>query len=70
MSKIREISSKTLRPNYWVLGLYPSSGVLKTRKQRFGNWMCFRQQVRGETPTVLGPLESVSLSHWIEVSSF
>jgi hypothetical protein len=23
-------------------------GILQTRKQRFGNWICFRPQVRGE----------------------
>jgi hypothetical protein len=27
------------------------------KTQRFGNWICFRPQVRGETPTLLGPLE-------------
>jgi hypothetical protein len=45
--------------NYWVFGLCPSSGILKTRKtQGFGNWTCFLPQVRdGETPTLLGPLE-------------
>jgi hypothetical protein len=36
----------------------------KTR--RFGNWFCFRPQVKvGEkTPTQLGPLERVNLNHW------
>jgi hypothetical protein len=33
--------------NYWVFGLCLSSGILKTRKQRFGNCNCFRPQVRG-----------------------
>jgi hypothetical protein len=29
-----------------------------TRAQRFGNWICFRPQVRGiETPNLLDPLE-------------
>jgi hypothetical protein len=51
--------------NYWVLGLCPSSGILETRKQRFGNWICFRPEVKGETPTLLGPLERANLSHWI-----
>jgi hypothetical protein len=32
--------------NYWVIGLCPSSSILETRKQRFGNWICFRPQVR------------------------
>jgi hypothetical protein len=47
---------------YWVFGLRPSSGILKNRRtQRFGNWICFRPQVRGqETPTQLGPLERAS----------
>jgi hypothetical protein len=50
--------------DYWVFGLCPSSGILKTQKNTtfrklvFGNWICFRLQVRGqETPTQLGPLE-------------
>jgi hypothetical protein len=34
--------------DYWVLGLCPSSGILKNRTQRFGNWICFRPQVRGQ----------------------
>jgi hypothetical protein len=42
--------------NYWVLGLCPSSVILETIKQRFGKWICFRPQVRGETPTLLRPL--------------
>jgi hypothetical protein len=43
--------------NYWVFGLCPSSCIPETRKQRFGNWMCFLPQVRKETPTLLVPLE-------------
>jgi hypothetical protein len=31
------------------------------KTQRFGNWICFRPQVRGETPTLLGPLERANL---------
>jgi hypothetical protein len=51
--------------DYWVFGLCPSSGILKTRRtQRFWNWICFRPEVRGqETPTQLGPLERASLNH-------
>jgi hypothetical protein len=30
---------------------------LKNRIQRFGNWICFRPQVRVETLPLLGPLE-------------
>jgi hypothetical protein len=48
-----------------IFGLFPSSGILETRKQRFGNWMCFRPQVRGETPILLGSLERAYLSHWV-----
>jgi hypothetical protein len=43
--------------NYWVFGLCPSSGIPEKRKQRFGNWICFRPQVKGETFTLLGLLE-------------
>jgi hypothetical protein len=50
--------------DYWVFGLCPSSGILKNRRTRFGNWICFRPQVRGqETPTQLGLLERASLNH-------
>jgi hypothetical protein len=34
------------------------------RIQRFGNWSCFRPKLRGETPTLLGPVERVNLNHW------
>jgi hypothetical protein len=35
---------------------------IKTR--RFGNWICFRPQVKGEkTPTQLGPSERANLNH-------
>jgi hypothetical protein len=38
--------------NYWVLRLCPSSDILKNQRiQLFGNWICFRLQVMGETPT-------------------
>jgi hypothetical protein len=48
--------------DYWVFELCSSSGILKNRRtQRFGNWICFRPQVRGqETPTQLGPLEKLA----------
>jgi hypothetical protein len=45
--------------NYWVFGLSPSPDILETRKHRF----CFRPQVRGKTPTQLGPLERADLDH-------
>jgi hypothetical protein len=34
------------------------------RTLRFGNWICFRPQVRRETPTLLGDLERANLNHW------
>jgi hypothetical protein len=38
----------------------------KLRKaRRFGNWICFRPQVR-EKPILLGPLERDSHNHWIQ----
>jgi hypothetical protein len=46
--------------NYRVFGLCPSSGILKARKQRFGNWI----SGEGETPTLYGPLEKANLNHW------
>jgi hypothetical protein len=51
---------------YWVFGLCPSSGFFlnnNEKTQRFGNWICFRTQVKGETPTLLGPLERANLNH-------
>jgi hypothetical protein len=42
-----------------ALGLYPSSDVF-LYKQRFGNWLCFRLQVKvGGSSTLWGPLERV-----------
>jgi hypothetical protein len=49
--------------NDWVFGLCPSSGILKIRKQRFGNWICFRPQVRWATPALLDPLERANLNY-------
>jgi hypothetical protein len=43
---------------YWVFGLCPSSGFFLNKNektQRFGNWICFRPQVREDTYSV-GPL--------------
>jgi hypothetical protein len=51
--------------NYWGFGLCPSSGILEIIKQYFGNWICFRPQVKGKAPAQWGPLYPV-----IEVSSF
>jgi hypothetical protein len=50
--------------SYWVFGLCPASGILKIYKtQRFAKWICFRPQVRGEIPTLLGSLEIANLIH-------
>jgi hypothetical protein len=49
------------------MGFWTLSIVLYSRKQkirRFGNWICFCPQVRGKTPTQLGPLERANLNHW------
>jgi hypothetical protein len=47
---------------FWTFSIVRFSRELKTR--RFGNWMCFRPQVKGEkTPTQLGPLERDNLNH-------
>jgi hypothetical protein len=34
--------------------------------RRFGNWICFRPQVKGgkKTSTQLGPSERANLNHW------
>jgi hypothetical protein len=45
---------------YWVFGLRPSSGFFLNKNektQRFGNWICFRPQVREDTYSV-GSLRS------------
>jgi hypothetical protein len=33
--------------SYWVSRVCPSPGILSSRKQRFGNWVCFCSEVRG-----------------------
>jgi hypothetical protein len=48
---------------FWNFFHRPDSREYETR--RFGNWICFRPQVKGEKiPTQLGPLERTSLNHW------
>jgi hypothetical protein len=37
------------------------------KTQRFGNWICFRPQVREDT-TQLGPLERANLNHWTRLA--
>jgi hypothetical protein len=54
--------------NYWVFWTF--SIVRYSRKwsaRYFGNWSCFRPQVKGgeeKTPTQLGLLERAEFSHW------
>jgi hypothetical protein len=50
---------------YWTLTIVRNSKYKEA--QRFRNWIYFRPQVRGETPTLLGPLEKANLNHWFRV---
>jgi hypothetical protein len=43
--------------NQRVSGRCPVSGILSTRKQPFGNRICFRLHAREGTRALLGPLE-------------
>jgi hypothetical protein len=53
--------------NCWVFGLCPSPGILGTNKHNVSEiGICFRPQVRGESPTLLGPLERTNLSHKVQ----
>jgi hypothetical protein len=47
--------------NYWSIVRYSRSKVRPS-----GNWISFRPQVRWETPTLLGPLENATRSHWTD----
>jgi hypothetical protein len=51
---------------FWTCPSSSIKKILKIREQRFGNWICFRPQVRGEglVPSQLGPLERANLNHW------
>jgi hypothetical protein len=49
--------------NYWVFGVCPSFGKKNYRTKLFGKWICFRPQVKGETPALLGLLERANLSY-------
>jgi hypothetical protein len=49
--------------NYWVLGLFPSSGILETRDTTFRKLNLFPLSDEwGDTQ--LGPLEGAILDHW------
>jgi hypothetical protein len=54
--------------NYWVFGLFPSSGILEITT--FRKLYLFRPQVKVKvkTPTQLGPLKRVNLNHWFNIS--
>jgi hypothetical protein len=43
--------------NYWVFGLCPSSGILKTRGHSVLETGLFLSSGEWETPTALGPVE-------------
>jgi hypothetical protein len=56
----------------WIIGVSDFSSVRYSENQKiqcFGNWICFRPQVRREAYTLLGPLERVHLNHWTLVNS-
>jgi hypothetical protein len=46
--------------NYWVFGLFPSSGILENTRPQV--------KVGEKTPTQLGPLERSNLNHWTPLS--
>jgi hypothetical protein len=51
---------KTTTHKYMEKVEKPCNSDYKT--QRFENWICFRHQVRRETPTLLGPLERANFN--------
>jgi hypothetical protein len=55
--------NKIMFQNYWGFGLFPSSGILETRKYDVSETVCFRLQPRRED-TQLGPSERANLDHW------
>jgi hypothetical protein len=54
--------------NYWVFGICPSPGIIETRKHNVSE-MCFLPQVRWQTATQSGPLETANLNHWLDLST-
>jgi hypothetical protein len=61
----RSLSSKQSFQNYWVFGLFPSSGILESRKHNVletGSISILRWG--GKTPILLSPIERVNLNHW------
>jgi hypothetical protein len=57
--------------NYWVFGLFPSSGILGTRKNDVSETgsVSVLRCVGRKTPTQLGPLDRASLYHWTSALS-
>jgi hypothetical protein len=63
---IRE--NKIKRPTITVFFFFTFSIVRYSRDyktRRFWNWICFLPQVKGKTPTHLGPLERANFNHWV-----
>jgi hypothetical protein len=54
--------------NYWVLGLFPSSGILGNAKYDVSETGCV-SLIRwgGKTPLQLGPLERANLNRWTQL---
>jgi hypothetical protein len=52
--------------NYWVIILFPSSGIVEKRETTFRKLDLFPSSgAAGEnTPTPMGPLEKPNLNHW------
>jgi hypothetical protein len=50
--------------NYWVLGLCPSSGIMKTREHDVSETGSVSVLSGGGTPTLFGPIERANLTHW------
>jgi hypothetical protein len=48
--------------NDWVFGICPSSGfkIIRKKTRRFGNWICFRPQVKG-----INIVGSISVGRWV-----
>jgi hypothetical protein len=54
--------------NYWVFGLYTSSGILENMTFRKLDLFLSSGEGGGEDTSQLGPLERANLNYWIEWS--
>jgi hypothetical protein len=54
--------------NYWVFGLFPSSGILENTTFRKLDLLRPQVKVGEKTPTQLDPLERANLNHWTLLS--